>query len=363
MSNGGTGRSERVSRRAFLAAGSAATVALGGCLGSSSGSSATLRVSTWSGTNETIFEEVVKPRYEEATGNTLEVTGNWQGILSKIRQSPADDPPFDVTVGVSRTSYRGSQDDLWAPVREENLSNSEAIKPKLREFPATERAVPVAYGVHCYAYDEANVSWEPEAWSDVRSAEASGLALPSDYWLKLLMMSAIIADDEPLAQEVYDQGNEDRLFSLLGEVDVETYYTGSQGLWTALSQGLATVGHNFFAYGTAKARSTDEFDLGITVPERTTGYVDYYHVVRGTDDREAAEGFLDFMLEAETQTAYANEFNLGMSNADAEHPELTRQNVPTTNDELQSVAFQNFDRVADYAPAWEARFRELVQSN
>ena len=82
-----------MSRRSFLATSGAGagTLALSGCLGSGSGASEAterLRVSTWSGINAAVFKQVIKPRYEEETGNTLEVIGNWQGILSKIRQSP-----------------------------------------------------------------------------------------------------------------------------------------------------------------------------------------------------------------------------------------------------------------------------------
>lgn len=67
-------------RREFLPTGTAAAgVALGGyldTLGVGSGGENTIRVSTWSGTNETVFREVIKPLYEDETGNTLKVTGN-----------------------------------------------------------------------------------------------------------------------------------------------------------------------------------------------------------------------------------------------------------------------------------------------
>lgn len=337
--------------------------ALGGCTGTGGTDGERLRVSTWSGTNETIFTDVIKPAYEEETGNTLEVTGNWNTILSKLRQAPDDDPPFDVTVGVSRTYYRGQANDLWAPVRYDNLSYADQLKPRLMESSVSDTAVPVAYGVHAIVYDEDNVTWQPEAWADFRSSEASGIALPSDYWLKLFMMAALISEKAPLAREVYDPDNEEMLFDIVDDIPVETFYQGSQGLWTALSQGLATVGHNFFAYGTAKARSTDELNLGITVPERTTGYVDYYHVVDGSGKREMAEEFLDFLIRPETQTDYAAEFNLGMGNTEAEYPELTRENVPTTNEQLQTVAFQDFPRVAEFAASFEERYRSYVQNN
>jgi spermidine/putrescine transport system substrate-binding protein len=355
----GDAETSGVGRRAFLAASGAATAAVAGCTGSAGAN--TLRVSAWSGTNETVFREVIKPRYEDETGNTLEVTGNWQGILSKIRQSPADDPPFDVTVGVGRTNYRGQQDDLWEPIRYDNLSHADEIKPRLREFQTAEVGVPVAYGVHAYVYNRATATWSPESWSDLQSPAAENLALPSDFWLKLFMMAALLRDDEPLADEVYDRQYMDDLLSVIEGLPVSTFYQGTQQLWTALGEGLADVGHYFFAYGTQKAETSDDLDVGVTVPEPTTGYVDYYQVVRGTDKRDTAEEFIDFLLKPETQTAYAEEFNLGFSNENTDYPELTRQKLPTTNEELDRVAFQDFARVAPYSGEMSDRFRAFVQ--
>lgn len=356
-------RPSAVGRRTFLAAGGAATtLALAGCTGGSTGGD-TLRVSTWSGTNETVFREVIKPRYEERTGNTLEVTGNWQGILSKIRQSPEDDPPFDVTVGVGRTNYLGQQDGLWEPIDYDELSNAGDIKPSLREYQMSEVGVPVAYGVHAYVYNEDTVSWAPRSWSDVQSPEAENIALPSDFWLKLFMMAALLKEDEPLADEVYDREYMDALFEVIEGVPVSTFYQGTQQLWTALSEGLADVGHYFFAYGLRKAQDTDEYPIGVTVPKPTTGYIDYYQVVRGTDRRAMATEFVDFLLDPEIQSAYAGEFNLGFSNEETTYPELTAENLPTTDEELERVAFQNFARVAEFSGEMNERFRSFVQDN
>lgn len=352
------------SRRAFLTGSTAATVALSGCsglIGSSGGD--TLRVSTWSGTNETVFKEVIKPRYEEQTGNTLEVTGNWQGILSKIRQSPENDPPFDVTVGAGRTNYRGEQDGLWEPVEYDNLSNAGSIKPRLREYQMAETGVPIAYGVHAYVYNENTASWNPESWADIQSAEAENLALPSDFWLKLFMMAALLRDDEPLADEVYDRQYMDALLKTIEGLPVSTFYQGTQGLWTALGEGLADVSHYFFAYGLKRAQTTDKYPIGVTVPEPTSAYIDYYQIVRGTDRKPMAEEFIDFLLDPEIQSAYAAEFNLGFSNEETDHPDLTAESIPTTNEELGQVAFQNFARVAEFSGDMSDRFRAVVQDN
>lgn len=357
-------RGRTVGRRGFLAGGVAATTALSGCAGvfGSSGGDV-LRVSVWSGTNETVFRETIKPLYEDRTGNTLELSGNWQGILSKIRQSPEDDPPFDVTVGVGRTNHRGQQDDLWVPVEYADLSNAGGIKSNLRQYRMAEVGVPVAYGAHAYVYNEAAASWTPETWTDLRSAAAENVALPSDFWLKLFMMAALLADDEPMADEVYDRRYMDGLFEVIEGLPVSTFYQGTQQLWTALSEGLADVGHYFFAYGLRKARDTDEYPIGVTVPEPTTGYIDYYQIVRGTSKEAMATEFIDFLLDPEVQTAYADAFNLGFSHAETTYPDETAAELPTTNDELDRIAFQNFAGVAEFSGEMSERFRSFVQDN
>lgn len=367
MTDEGSSREGATRRREFLATGTAAAgVALGGCLdtlGVGSGSENTLRVSAWSGTNETVFREVIKPLYENETGNTLEVTGNWQGILSKIRQSPENDPPFDVTVGVGRTNYLGQQDSLWEPVDYDRLSNAGGIKSQLQEFQMAEVGVPVAYGVHAYVYNEDSTAWTPESWSDVQSPEAKSLALPSDFWLKLFMMAALLEDDEPMADEVYDRQYMDSLLNTIEGLPVSTFYQGTQQLWTALGEGLADVGHYFFAYGLKRAQTTDQYPIGVTVPEPTTGYVDYYQLVRGTDKVDMGHEFIDFLLDPETQSTYAEEFNLGFSHEETTYPDATAEKLPTSSDELDSVAFQNFAEVADFSSEMNERFRSFVQDN
>lgn len=358
-----SGRRLPVSRRAFIATGATAATGLAGCVGGSGSGNDVLRVSTWSGTNKTVFENVIKPKYEEETGNTLEVVGNWSGIVSKIRQSPADDPPFDVTVGGSRINYRGNQDDLWEPVRYDNLENSDQIKDRLMQPQAAKTAAPVAYGVHAYVYNKDATTWTPETWGDIVSDEASNVTLASGFWLKNLMMAAVIDDSEPLAQEVYDRENADGLFDIIRDAPTVTFYEGAQDLWTKLNQGIANVGHYFLAYGLAKAASSEELNIGVTVPPETTGYTDYYHVVRGSGKRETAEEFLDFLIDPELQTAYAEEFTLGMANAETKYPEQAQERLPTTNDELGTVGFRDFAKVAEYSSELNEQYQQLVQNN
>lgn len=347
------------SRRRFLAAGGAGTaVALAGCLG---GGDDTLTVSTWSGANVDVFRETIKPMYEEQTGNDVKIVGNWTNILGQLRQSPSDDPPFDLTVGSSQDHHLGSQDDLWEPIRYENIPNVDSIKPAVQANLESEAGVPVAYGVMGYAFNEAEVDFQLESWSDLVTEDPDiDLALPGSYFFNTILMGAIASDEAPMDEELYDEAQRDQIFETLRQMPVEKFYGGSSDLWSSMTQGVANVGQYFYAYSLRRDRTDSELDIGFHVPDQTLGYVDHYQVARGTSNRQSAEEFINFLLQEDVQTAYAEEFNLGMANQDATHPEATREAVPIANDELdENVVFKQFSEVAEVAPNLNERFQEF----
>lgn len=177
------------------------------------------------------------------------------------------------------------------------------------------------------------------------------------------MMVALPQDDEPMASKVYDRQYMDSLLNTIKSLPVSTFYQGSQQLWTALDEWLADVDHYFFAYGLKCAQTTEQYPIGVTVPEPTTGYIDYYQLVRGTDKVNMGHEFIDFLLDPETQTRYAEEFNLGFSHEETTYPDATAEKLPTTNDELDNVALRNFADVADFSSELNERFRSFVQNN
>lgn len=350
--------SATTSRRAFLAAsGTGAALAMAGCLGGGSG---TLTVSTWSGTNVEVFRETIKPMYEDQTGNDVKIVGNWENILGKVRQSPSDDPPFDLTVGSNRDHYLGDQDDLWEPIRYENVPNAETVKPTLENNLESDRGVPVAYGVMGYAYDADAVEFQLDSWRDAAVQDVEmNLALPGSYFFNTVIMGAIATGAAPMEQELYDDSQRDLIFETLREMPIEKFYSGAQDLWTSMSQGVTDVGQYFYAYS-RKRDQTGDMNIGIRVPDRTMGYVDHYQVARGSSNRQSAEEFINFLLQDDVQTAYADAFNLGMASTEATHPEATRAEVPIENAELENnTVFKKYSQVAESAANLNERFTEF----
>lgn len=348
----------RLGRREFLAtSGAGAALAVAGCVG---GGSTPLTVSTWSGANLEVFQETIKPMYEEATGNSLEVVGNWTNILGKIRQSPSDDPPFDLTVGSSRDHYLGTQEELWEPIRYENVPNADTIKPAVQGNLDSELGVPAAYGIMGYAYNADAVEFGLDSWRDLAGEDDVDFGLPGSYFFNAVLMGAIAADEAPMDGELYDENQRDAIFETLRQMPVEKFYAGAEDMWTAMTANVIDTSQYFYAYSRRRDASDSELNVGFHVPDQTLGYVDHYQVARGSSNRQQAEEFINFLLREDVQTAYADAFNLGMANENAKHPEATRAEVPIENDELeQGIVFKQYDRVAEVAPDINERFKEF----
>jgi Spermidine/putrescine-binding periplasmic protein len=330
---------------------------MAGCLGGGSG---TLTVSTWSGTNVEVFRETIKPMYEDQTGNDVKIVGNWENILGKVRQSPSDDPPFDLTVGSNRDHYLGDQDDLWEPIRYDNIPNADTVKPTLNNNLESDRGIPVAYGVMGYAYNADEVDFQLSSWRDLVTQDVNmDLALPGSYFFNTVIMGAIATDEAPMEEELYSDSQRDLIFETLREMPISKFYEGAQDLWTSMSQGVADVGQYFYAYS-RKRDQTGDMNIGIQVPDRTMGYVDHYQVARGSSNRQSAEEFINFLLQEDVQTAYAEAFNLGMASKEATHPEATRAEVPIENAELEgNTVFKQYSQVAESASNLNDRFTEF----
>lgn len=351
-----------VSRRAVLAAGGAgATAALAGCLGGSDDE--TLTVSTWSGANVDVFEDTIIPMYEDEFDTDIELVGNWTNIVGQLRDSPDDDPPYDLTVGSSQDHYNGAQSDLWEPIRYDNVPNADSIKPAVAANLESDSGVPVAYGVMGYVFDADEIELQLNSWSDLVTEDVDmDLALPGSYFFNTILMGAIAHDQTTRDEELYSEEGHDRIFDTVGEMPVEAFYEGAEDLWGLMSGGTADVAQYFYAYSLLRDDQDPDLNLGFRVPELTLGYVDHYQVARGTSNREEAEEFINFLLREDVQTAYAEEFNLGMANENASHPERTVAEVPIENDEIgEDVIFKQFQEVADVAEDLNDRYTEFTR--
>lgn len=354
-------------RRRFLAAaGGAAATGLGGCIGSitgngssGAGSSGPLRVATWSGPYSERFRKTIKKRYEEETGNKLQIVPGYSEIISKIKAAPKDDPPYDVTVADGYYYFQGRQSNLFEEIRYDNIPNYEEVFPALKEMRSHDYGVPVDGEPSAIAYSD-DLGWEPETYADLYK-EDKKLTLSGGFYIYPMQTGAIAADDLDGTDEIYNEDHHDVPFKSLEKMNVTKWFSSGAEIWELFRQGTANIGQYYYATTMLKARD-DNLDLNIKVPKVTGGYFDDYCVVRGTDKRKQAEEFLNFLLDADVQTMWSEESWEIKSNKNTEYPDFVRETLPTTNEELKAFKIPDWEYLADYSSDFSDQFKKLKSS-
>lgn len=357
-------------RRTFLSTAAAgATMGFAGCLTGDAGSDGdgefageTLEVMIWSGNYADRFEENIKPMYEEETGTELVVQRGWDEILSEIRAAPEDNPPYDVTITEGWFYHVGRQDDLFEPIREENVPNLEQAMDYYREFRTTEYGVPVDGAPTTLIYRD-DLDFDPESWDDFAAeaaADAAGVGIDAGFWV-FPMHAAAIGTGGSGAGELYDESTHDDVRATLDSWPIEGWAESGEDIWQLFEAGVIDMAQWYFEQTHYDIQDID--GLSHFAPEDNTGFVNHWCVVRGTDRREHAEHFLNFLLDAEVQNEWS-QHNPGLfCNADIEYAtdELQEQ-LPSNNEEAQDIAFPDWEYVLEYQDEFSEFFQELQTS-
>ena len=260
----------------------------------------TLKVTCWSGPYATDFEEVFVPQFEEVTGAKVEVIPSWIEIPSEIKAAPADDPPYDVTIGDGSVYWTVVDDKLFLPIRRENVPNIDQL------YPAVMNARPVTdgYGVPfdgAYAAIINAPGTKATKWSDWWNPEYKGsLSLDVNYYYSIY--AGIFALGYEPREALTNKQQLDAVYKKMAELRPnvrEWYEDGAQLL------GLFQRGEVKSAYYYAdQLVSKESQDLGLTgaIPsDGRVGYIDYQFVVRGTRHRDLAEAWINYLISAQKQ--------------------------------------------------------------
>lgn len=298
----------------------------------------TLKVSIWSGKTVEDWRNKIVPPFEEQTGATVELIPGWSEITSKIQSAPEDDPPYDVTVGDGYVHSNGVAADLFLKIRYENIPNFEDVYQYLKDFRPHEFGVPVAGMPMSILYRE-DSDFKPTSWSDFASdAGASAkLGMEGSWYAYPAHIAAITMDDLPKAGEMYDEQYHEPVFDELASWDINKWYGGGGEFWEALRNGVVDAAQY---YMNTHREAQQEDNIGFAFPQDgSVWYWDHYHVVRGTDHRDLGEEFINYLLDPETQTLYADNAYVAPGNQKAElKKDILKDNYPQSNEEWEEDA-------------------------
>lgn len=377
--------SNRLSRRVFLAATAGTGAALAGCTGGGGGSGdgsgggsgddgdggsgstqgspseskpyagETLTVSVWSGPYVDRFKKHVAKPFEQETGATVELVPGWSEIISKIKAAPSDDPPYDVTITDGYFYSQGRAEDLFMPVRYENVPKIDEVWEYLREFRPKKYGVPVDGQPLSISYSN-DLENPPSTWWDLEPSDK--LAMDGGFYIYSGQIGAFLADEKEGTKELYDESTHDAPFDALENLNVDIWYSSGSDIWQYLRQGSANIA-TYYGIGTALSVKEDQnLDISVTVPDKTGGYMDHWAVVRGTDQRDLGEELLNFMLRADIQTEWNKDNKAVMSNKNTEYTDRVDKEIPNTAEELESFQLPDWDYLSQY-PEFYDKFKQL----
>lgn len=390
-------RSREHSRRSFIKTASVGTVvALAGCTQGGSGGEndngdtdtpesneqqTTSKTQTTSGGNE-LAEELtiytlggswgrnVKKAYIDTFQSEYEVNinhrtyGNAQELMSKIKAGSTDAHVVDQN---DPTVYQGIQENLWAPLRTENIPNLDeiiAFDPRESPFdPGDEiHHIPQNYGGYGAIYNHDEID-EPSEWEDFYTDQVAGkLTLPQ--WVSAVV--AIAAKDIGIDFNTLSESGSkmekvwDRV-EMQNEYMLEWYDSGAtaQQFFTDES----AVAGSFWVGRTEVLREEDGVPVSYTVPEDgSLAWIDSWTIPAGLEDPEryTSELFLNHLLAPEPSTQIADLITYAQT-VDVEDPPEAYQNNPDIEyaDRLQAW---DHSVLNPNRKAWQKRFQEIIRA-
>ncbi|PWT90406.1 MAG: ABC transporter substrate-binding protein [Acidobacteria bacterium] len=259
----------------------------------------------------------------------------WEGYAD-----PLFVQPFEKKYGCKVTaSYMGSSDELVAKLRGGSASNYDVISPSsdvatsivraglaapldLSKFPAYHDlssqltslplvkangniyGVPFLWGPNPLLYDTTVFSEPPKSWSILWDPAYKGKVSVWDDLSTPYMAAQILGYDHPDPAGIYHLSDEQleavkkKLLELKPNIR-KIWTTG--GELTNLFQNHEIVLAMGWPLMTNQLRKLN-FPIGETIPqENTTGWIDHLMITAKSENKELAEKFLEYMIEAESQ--------------------------------------------------------------
>ncbi|ELY83223.1 family 1 extracellular solute-binding protein [Natrinema gari JCM 14663] len=337
--------------------------ALAGCTKLlSNGGGDPLRVSVWSGNYAERFEEAVVSRYEDEFDAAVQLEPGWNNILSDIQTAPDDDPPYDVTITEGNFYYYGRQDDLFHEIRTDNVPNFDEVIDYYTDFRNTDYGMPVD-GAPCTIIHREGMDFEPDSWADLSSAavaESNGVGVDTGFWWYPMYAAAVGMDEAELGEEMHDAALHDDVLDTVREWPIESWASSGEDIWQAFQNDVIDVAQWYYEQ---TAYDIDDYDgLTHTMPEETTGYLNHWCVVKGTDKRDQAEKFINFLMDAEVQTAWSKEMPTLFCNENTEYAGDLADDLPSNSEEARNIAFPDWEFLAAHSGDLSDDFTEM-QSN
>jgi spermidine/putrescine-binding protein len=265
----------------------------------------TLNLLVWEGYADPSFVHA----FEEQ--NHCKVSASYMGssdeLVAKLRGGSTGN--YDVISPSSDVATMIAKANLAAPLDISKIPSYSQLSPQLTSLPLVKvggqtYGVPFMWGPNPLLYDTSAFPKAPESWADFWDPKLRGRISVWDDLSTVYMAAQVLGYDRPDPSQLYNLSDEQlaavkkKLLQLKPNIR-KIWSTG--GELTNLFQNhevIAAMGWPLMTNQLKKAG----FPIGETIPrENTTGWIDHLMITAGSENKDLAYKFLEYMAQAKTQ--------------------------------------------------------------
>jgi putative spermidine/putrescine transport system substrate-binding protein/spermidine/putrescine transport system substrate-binding protein len=289
--------------------------------------------------------------------------GSSDELVAKLRGGSAGN--YDLISPSSDVATSIALADLAAPLDLSRIPSYAQLSTQLTSLPLVHvkgqvYGVPFMWGPDPLLYDTTVFAKAPETWNVLWDPKYRGKISVWDDLSTVYMAAQVLGYDKPDASQLYNLNDEQleavkkKLLELKPNIR-KMWSTG--GELTNLFQNHEVVAAMGWPLMTNQLRKIN-FPVGETIPkENTTGWIDHLMITAGSDHKDLAYEYLEYMIEAQTQKKVTDVTGYTPANPQAAHF-MTGEEVKNLHlvdeDTYQKRLYfwQNVPRRAKYNEIW-----------
>src|ERR1019366_1840828 len=321
----------------------------------------TLNLLVWEGYADPSFVKAFEEKHH------CKISASYMGssdeLVAKLRGGSAGN--YDVISPSSDVASSVTTAGLAAPLDLSKIPSYNQLSPQLTSLPLVRAngqvyGVPFMWGPDPIIYDTTVFAQPPDSWNVMWDPKYKGKVSVWDDLSTVYMAAQVLGYDKPDPSQLYNLSDQQleavkkKLLDLKPNIR-KMWATG--GELTNLFESHEIVIAMGWPLNTADLKKAD-FPVGETIPkENTTGWIDHLMITAGSENKELAHKFLEYMVEAKTQKLVTDKTHYVPANPQAGQF-MTRDEMKTLHlDDVESYQrrlyfWQNVPRRAKYTEIW-----------
>jgi spermidine/putrescine-binding protein len=321
----------------------------------------TLNLLVWEGYADPAFVKAFEEQHH------CKVSASYMGssdeLVAKLRGGSSGN--YDVISPSSDVATSIAAAGLAAPLDLSKIPSYLQLSPQLTSLPLVRLkgqvyGVPFMWGPDPLLYDTSVFPQAPVSWSVLWNPKYRGKISVWDDLSTIYMAAQVLGYDKPEPSQLYNLTDEQleavkkKLLELKPNIR-KMWSTG--GELTNLFQNHEVAAAMGWPLMTNQLRKVN-FPIGETIPkENTTGWIDHLMITAGSENKDLAHEFLEYMIEAQTQKKVTDVTGYTPANPQAAQF-MTPQEVKSLHlDDVDTYQkrlyfWQNVPRRAKYNEIW-----------